>query len=187
MDRTEALTQFLTAIEDAEVCYCMNFLALYKLYDGPGGVASLPNEAVIPCIHPRTNQRWHEAIPRMEAVNVIPIILGAASIHAAMMVSNLLESYLIRMCAKVYPPTLDKSWFNLGVVEAATGVDPAACVRWDGVEQLQHMKTVFNHQAPQTPDESISQQILFGIMKDVKAFAIDFECAFMIAHPEVKE
>lgn len=186
MEHSELLAKLLAALYETEMAYCVTFKAISQIYGGPDGISNMPEHAVISCVFASSNEIWHSPVHRNDALRVAPFLLGSQTVITAMFVTLMLDHFLIQTCLKTYPAVVDRTWFNFEMIEVASGINPVTCARWADVQKLYAMRDVFYELSPQTKDTELNQPLLFKLIASVKVFAIDFEAAFMLAHPEVK-
>ena len=187
-EQSRALDTFLEQTYKIFDVYSLQYQALSEFY------FRMPKtpEASVHFNKPNSGQTWREPIPVPDAMNMANIILASAAVHATVMLVGVLDYYLYRMTRLVYigdKTEIDRSWFRPDMIEPATGVNPAACMRYlDVVKMYQFYYQFIKAEEVEDINSSliaVGQNELVGFLHSARLFAVDFERALVIKHPKM--
>ena len=184
-ERSTHLEVLFRSIDHIEDAYALHFKALADLYEE---IVNLQTHLIDFSYMGGGAVPYRQPMPREKAIKLAPVMLGSAMIHGAVMLYGSLDLYLFRICASNYQSKedLDRTWFNVNMLEIITNVDPVTCLKWAEIDKLHKLWSHFVHAYDVTTTLTISDADLQTRFQDVRYFAADFEAALIIKNPKAR-
>ena len=135
---------------------------------------------------------WAEALPYGRIEEIHQILFAQVVVNTFISVGRLTESYLRILCRQALrgPEPFDETWFSfndLATLAGMTHQDLFEVNHYPKVAELMSFIEDTYSSSLDAPTRTVTHNDVLSMFTCLRGFAEDFEAAYMIANPRVKE